>query len=266
MMRRLSAVLRKELRQLFASPIAYVVTTAYVSLTGLYFFQHLVSYNRLLFVLAGPTIARPDLDTGSIPLAVNTLNEVFIPAANDFSLLLLAVLPLVTMRVFAEERSQGTDELLLTTPLRTWELALAKHLTTYLFVALLLGAASIYPAVVVVKSRLGLGHLAALLAGQLAYGVALAAIGLACSALTQSQILAAILAYAIPFVLLDFAWLEPTVSSERAVAWLRELAILGHLDGFTRGVIALRHAAYFAALAALGFGASLASLDLLRAR
>jgi ABC-2 type transport system permease protein len=266
MMRRLWALLRKELRQLFASPIAYVVTTAYVSLTGVYFFQHLLSYNRLLFVLTGPTIARADLDTGAVPIQVNTLNEVFIPAANDFSLLLLAVLPLVTMRMFAEERALGTDELLLTTPLRTWELALAKHLTTYLFVALLLAAASIYPAVVVVQSRLGLGHLGALLFGQLGYGVALAAIGLACSALTQSQILAAVLAYAIPFVLLDFTWLEPTIQSEQAAALLREISILGHLESFSRGVIALRHAVYFAGLTALGFTASLATLDLLRAR
>ncbi len=265
MIRRLSALLRKELRQLFTSPIAYVVTTAYVSLTGIYFFQHLVNYNRMLFVLTGPGIARADVDSGALPLHVNTVSQVFVPAANDFSLLLLALLPLVTMRVFAEERSNGTDELLLTTPLRTWEVALAKHLTTYLFVALLLFAASIYPSVVVAKSRLGLGHLLALLAGQFAYGVALAAIGLACSALTQSQILAAVLAYAIPFVLLDFSWLEPT-ASEGVSGWLNEIAILGHLETFARGVIAVRHVVYFAGIAALGFAASLASLDLLRAR
>jgi ABC-2 type transport system permease protein len=263
--RRLGALFVKELRTLFASPIAYVVLTAYVALSGVYFFQHLLNYNRLLFVFQGEGIGTSGFDTGTLPLQVNSLNELFIPAANDFSLFLLAVLPLVTMRVFAEERAQGTDELLLTTPLRTWELVLAKHATTYLFVMLMIAASAIYPAMVVIRSQLGLDHLLALYLGQLSYGVAIAAIGLACSSITSSQLVAAMIAYAIPFALLDFAWLEPLLS-ESAAALLREVAILGHLDGFTRGVIELRHVVYFSSATVLGFVVSMASLEMSRAR
>lgn len=265
MTQRLGALFRKELRTLFASPVAYIVLTAYVALTGVYFFQHLLNYNRLLFVFQSEGIGTKSFDSGTIPAQVNSLNELFIPAANDFSLFLLAVLPLVTMRVFAEERAQGTDELLLTTPLRSWEVVCAKHGTTYLFVMLMLGASAIFPAIVVTRSALGLEHLAALYIGQLSYGVALAAIGLACSSLTASQIIAAILAYAIPFVLLDFAWLEPTLS-EGAATILREVAIQGHLDSFTRGVVELRHQVYFSGLVLLGLVVSMASLELMRAR
>ena len=145
MTQRLGALFRKELRTLFASPVAYIVLTAYVALTGVYFFQHLLNYNRLLFVFQSEGIGTKSFDSGTIPAQVNSLNELFIPAANDFSLFLLAVLPLVTMRVFAEERAQGTDELLLTTPLRSWEVVCAKHGTTYLFVMLMLGASAIFP-------------------------------------------------------------------------------------------------------------------------
>ena len=265
MSRRLSALFVKELRTLFASPIAYVVLTAYVALSGVYFFQHLLNYNRLLFVFHGEGIGTSSFDAGTIPLQVNSLNELFIPAANDFSLFLLAVLPLVTMRVFAEERAQGTDELLLTTPLRTWELVFAKHATTYLFVMLMIAVSAIYPAIVVVRSQLGADHLLALYLGQLSYGVAIAAIGLACSSLTRSQLVAAMIAYAIPFALLDFAWLEPRLTESTATL-LREVAILGHLDSFTRGVIELRHTVYFASAAVLGFVVSMASLEMLRAR
>ena len=149
MRRRLQALFRKELHALFASPIAYAVLTAYVSLTSIYFFQHLLSYNRLLFVFQGEGIGAQSFDRGTVPLQVNSLEELFIPAANDFSLFLLAVLPLVTMRVFAEERANGTDELLLTTPLRAWEIALAKHGATYFFVALMLAVSALYPTIVV---------------------------------------------------------------------------------------------------------------------
>jgi ABC-2 type transport system permease protein len=265
MIQRLGALFRKELRTLFASPVAYVVLTAYVALTGVYFFQHLLNYNRLLFVFQSEGLGTQSFDRGTVPLQVNSLNELFIPAANDFSLFLLAVLPLVTMRVFAEERAQGTDELLLTTPLRSWEIVCAKHGATYLFVTLMLATSAFFPAIVVLRGSLGLEHLAALYIGQLSYGIAIAAVGLACSSLTQSQIIAAVLAYAIPFVFLDFAWLEPTLSENAAIV-LREVALLGHLDAFTRGVIELRHQVYFGGLVLLGLTVSVASLELVRAR
>lgn len=265
MTRRLWALFRKELRTLFASPIAYIVLTAFVALTGVYFFQHLLTYNRLLFVFQSEAIGAGGFDAGTIPLQVNSLNELFIPASNDFSLFLLAVLPLVTMRVFAEERAHGTDELLLTTSIRPWEVALAKHLSTYVFVFLMLAVSAIYPAAVVAKSRLGMEHLLALYMGQLGYGVAVAAIGLACSSLTQSQIVAAVLAYAIPFMILDFTWLHP-VLSEGIAELLNELALQSHFDSFARGVIELRRGIYFGGIVALGFTISVGSMEFTRAR
>ena len=265
MIRRLVALAKKELRQLFGSPIAYVVLTVYVALTGIYFFQHLVSYNQLLFVFQSEGMTSANFDQGSVPSQINVLNEVFVPSAEDFGLFLLVVLPLVTMRVFAEERANGTDELLLTSGLRPYEVALAKHAVTYGFVVLLLAGSAIYPAVVVLRAGLGFEHLVALYVGQLCYGCAVASIGLACSSFTSSQIVAAALGYAIPFVLLDFAWLSNSVSEAVASA-LREVALLSHYGSFPRGVIELRHVIYFASIAGLGWLASVASLELSRAR
>jgi gliding motility-associated transport system permease protein len=264
-MQRISALARKELRQLFASPIAYVVLTVYVALTGIYFFQHLVSYNQLLFVYQSEGLSAGGFDQGTVPTRINVLNEVFVPSAEDFGLFLLVVLPLLTMRVFAEERANGTDELLLTSGLRPYEVALAKHGVTYAFVALMLVASAIYPAVVVMRAGLGMEHLVALCLGQLFYGCAVASIGLACSSLTSSQIVAAVLGYAIPFVLLDFAWLSNTVS-EGVAAVLREVALLPHYGSFARGVIELRNVVYFTGIAALGWLMSVASFELSRAR
>lgn len=265
MIGRVLALAQKELRQLFASPIAYVVGTAYVALTGIYFFQHLVSYNQLLFVYQSEGLGGGGFDQGTVPSHINVLNEVFVPAADDFGLFLLVVLPLVTMRVFAEERASGTDELLLTSGLRPFEVALAKHAVTYLFVVLLLAASAIYPAVVVSRAALGFEHLIALYVGQLCYGCAIASIGLACSSFTSSQIVAAVLGYSIPFVLLDFAWLSNAVSEPVARA-LGEIALLGHYGSFPRGVIELREVLYFASIAFLGWLASLTALELGRAR
>ena len=204
-------------------------------------------------------------DQGTVPSQINVLNEVFVPSADDFGLFLLVVLPLVTMRVFSEERANGTDELLLTSELRPWEVAFAKHGVTYLFVMLLLAGSAIYPAVVVLRGGLGFEHLLALYSGQLFYGCAVASLGLACSAFTSSQIVAAVLGYAIPFVLLDFAWLSNAVS-ESVAAILREAALLTHYGSFSRGVIELRNVIYFGGITLLGWLASVASLELSRAR
>ena len=165
MIHRLWALSKKEARQLFASPIAYVVLTIYVALTGIYFFQHLVSYNQLLFVYQSEGMTSSSFDQGTVPSQINVLNEVFVPSAEDFGLFLLVVLPLVTMRVFSEERANGTDELLLTSGLRPYEVALAKHGVTYGFVLLLLAGSAIYPAVVVLRAGLGFEHLVALYVG-----------------------------------------------------------------------------------------------------
>ncbi len=265
MTQRLGALLGKELHSLFASPIAYVVLTAFVSLSAIFFFQHVVTYNRLLFVFQGQAIGMGGFDAGTPPRQLNILEEVFIPSSGDLSLLLLALIPLITMRVFAEEKATGTDELLLTTPIRPWELVLAKHVATYFFVGLLLATSAVFPAVAIEKGRLGLEHLFALYLGQFSYGVALAAIGLACSSLTRSQIVAAVLAYTIPFVLLDFGWLEPMLSDDVA-SFLRRLSLQERFESFARGVLELRHAIYFAGLTGIGFAVSLASIQLGRAR
>ena len=77
--------------------------------------------------------------------------------------------------------------------------------------------------------------------------------------------MAAVIAYAVPFVLLDFGWLEPALSQGAATV-LREVALQGHLDSYTRGVIELRDQIYFAGLTLIGFTVSTAALDLGRAR
>ena len=118
---------------------------------------------------------------------------------------------------------------------------------------------------VVARSGLGFEHLFALYVGQLCYGCAIASIGLACSSFTASQIVAAVLGYAIPFVLLDFAWLTNTVSEEVANR-LKEIALLSHYGAFPRGVIELSEVAYYFGIAFLGWLASVTSLELGRAR
>ena len=129
----------------------------------------------------------------------------------------------------------------------------------------MLAASGIFPAVAVQQANLGGLHLLSLYVGQLGFGVAVASIGLACSSLTHSQIVAAVVAYALAFLLYDFNWIQGVVS-EGVAGFLRELELQSHVEGFTRGVVGLRHFAYFFGVAAVGYTISIASLGLGRAR
>ena len=111
----LRALMRKEFATLFGSPMAYLALTMVALVTALIFFDHLRLYNQLLFVYATTTMGGFETDT--IPDYINLWDTVFFPVMEALGLTLLGAVPLVTMRVFAEERARGTDELLLTTHL-----------------------------------------------------------------------------------------------------------------------------------------------------
>ena len=129
------ALVRKELATLFASPLAYLALTLVMLVTALIFFDHLRIYNQILFLYASSTMGGFESDT--VPDHINVRDSVFFPVLETLGITLIALIPLITMRVFAEERARGTDELLLTTrALAERRSSLAKFAVTYAFVLL----------------------------------------------------------------------------------------------------------------------------------
>ena len=197
----LRALVRKELASLFGAPTAYLALTMVALVTALIFFDHLRLYNQILFVYASATMG--GFASDSVPDYVNLWDSVFFPVMETLGLTLIGTVPLITMRVFAEERARGTDELLLTTRLTAGQIVLAKFAVAYLFVALMMAVSFLYPATAIEQGGLGLEHLAAVFLGLTLHGIGLASIGLACSAFTSSQLVAAVSAWAVAFLLWD---------------------------------------------------------------
>jgi ABC-2 type transport system permease protein len=258
---RFLALCRKELAGLFGAPTAYLALTMVALVTALIFFDHLRLYNQILFVYATSTFG--GFDSDAIPDHVNLWNNVFTPVLENLGLTLMAAVPLVTMRAFAEERAQGTDELLLTAGIRPGEIVLAKFAVSFGFVALIMLVSFVYPATAVEQGGLGLEHLAAIFTGLLLHGVALASIGLACSAWTRSQLVAAISGWAAAFLLWDFSWANAFVS-EGVAGFLDRIALHPRYGSFSEGVVALENLAYFAGVALVGMALARFSFDLRR--
>ncbi len=262
-MSELRALLRKELAVLFGSPVAYLTLTVTGLVTALLFFDHLRAYNQILFTYTSSLMG--GFEIGTVPDRVSVEDQVFLPLMEQLGVTLIGILPLVTMRVFAEERARGTDELLLTTRLTPTGIVLAKFSACWIFTALLLAVSCIYPATALLRAGLGGLHLVAVYLGLLGLGLALTSIGLACSAFSSSQLLAAVSAYAVAFVLYDFSWAYPFVGAS-AGRLLDALSLEPRFAGFAEGLVRLADLAYFAGIAAVSFALARLSLDWSRVR
>ena len=257
----LCALIRKEFATLFGSPTAYLTLTMVALVTALIFFDHLRLYNQILFVYASTTMG--GFSTDVIPEYINLWDAVFFPVMETMGLTLIGAVPLVTMRVFAEERSRGTDELLISTSLRPTTIVLAKFLVTFAFVTLMMAVSFVYPATAIERGGLGLQHLGAVFVGLTLHGIGLAAIGLACSAFTPSQLVAAVSGWAVAFALWDFGWTYPFVG-EQTAAFLDTLALHPRYGSFSEGIVSLANIVYFVGLTLVGLALARFSFDLRR--
>jgi ABC-type transport system involved in multi-copper enzyme maturation permease subunit len=121
----------------------------------------------------------------------------------------------------------------------------------------------VYPATAIERGGLGMQHLAAVFAGLTLHGIGLASIGLACSAFTSSQLVAAVSGWAVAFVVWDFGWLQPFVGA-RAGALLDAISLHPRYGSFSEGIVALEHVVYFVGLALICMALARFSFDLRR--
>ena len=260
-MRPFLALVRKEFLSLFGAPTAYLTLTMVALVTAIVFFEHLRLYNQVLFVFASSNMG--GFDTDAIPDYVNLWDSVFFPVMDTLGIMLLALIPLITMRVFAEERSRGTDELLVTTDLTPAQIVAAKFLVTFAFVTLTLALSFVYPAAAIEQGGIGAEHLASVFTGLLALGVGVASLGLVCSAFTTNQLVAAVTGWALAFVLWDFSWANAFLNEGTAL-FLEQFAMQPRYGAFAEGIVGLENLAYFVALALVGMAVARFSFDLRR--
>ncbi len=223
-------IMKKELKDYFISPIAYIVIAIFLLLTGWFFFT--------TFFL------------------VNQANM-----RNFFSLLppvFSFVIPAVTMRLFSEELNVGSYETLMTLPVTFTDIILGKFLAGVLFVGAILTPTLSYPIFISLLGELDWGPVVGGYFGALLLGGAFTAIGLFSSALTRNQIISFIVGAVICFglTLLDKMLFLIPEGLVKAVAYFGAAA---HFQNVARGIIDSRDILYFVSLAFVGlYGANLA--------
>ena len=256
-MRNVLTIIRKELRAYFVSPIAYVVLTGFLLLGGWFFFNLLSRFNVLLSIYT-------QLQQGAADQL--NLNEfVIAPLMHNLSIVLVILVPMITMRAYAEEKKGGTYELLLTSPLRTGEIVLGKFLASFVFICIMLGLTGVYPAVLIAFGNPEIGVLLAGYLGLLLLATSFVAVGLLTSSFTENQIIAAVSGLVATLLLYIIGWPADT-AGEVLGPLLRYLSVTEHFAEMVNGLIDTQDLVYFASLILLSLFLTQRSVESLRWR
>lgn len=259
-MKGILAIFRREMSSYFVSPIAYIVIGFFLLIAGFVFTSILSSIMEYVQMQQmqrqmGPP---PEMDVPS---------QVLRSFLGFVSTIILFMIPMLTMGVYAEERKRGTMEMLMTSPITEFQIVLGKFLASLALFALMLLPTLIFQVIMAQFSEPGIpwkvlwsGYL-----GIFLLGAVLIAFGSFISALTESQIIAAVITF-VTFLLLwvlDFGVRGST-------SWLGEilqyLSILRHFDDFSRGVIDTTALVFYVSMIVLGIFLTLRTLDSMRWR
>ncbi len=254
-MRNIWTICRKELGSYFASPVAYLLLTMFGLIFG-FFFWNALSF----FVIEGMEM---QLRGETSPMNVN--EQIIRPLLSNVSVVGLFFIPMITMRLFAEEKRSGTIELLATSPVRDIEVILGKWFAALILYACLLLCTALNFGFLFLYGNpdwkpLAVGYLGLLLQGGL-----LLAVGTFISTLTKNQIIAGAATFGVCLLL----WVLEWVSGYDSASWatvLAYLSVITHFDSFARGVIDSKDVVFYLTGIFLGLFATARSMESLRWR
>lgn len=254
-MRNVLIIWRKEMRSYFVSPVAYLLLAMFAVIFG-FFFWNILGY----FVFTG---MESQMRGEMFPMNLN--EQVIRPLLSNVGVIGLFFIPMITMRLFSEEKRSGTIELLVTSPIRDGEIILGKWLAalTLYGVLLLLTALNF---IFLFKygnpdwKPLAIGYL-----GLLLQAGALLAIGMFISTLTKNQIIAGAATFGVCLLL----WVLEWVSGYETSTWasvLSYMSVVTHSGSFSKGLLDSKDTVYYLTLTFLGIFFTARSLESLRWR
>ena len=231
------AVSTRELRSYFLSPLAYVVIALFLALSG-YLFALILANGREASLRG---------------------------LVQNVSVLYLFIVPAISMRLLAEEQRTGTVELLLTNPVQEWEIVTGKFVASVMLVLVMLGLTLLFPLFLFIYGNPDRGPIITGYVGIFLQAAAFLSIGLWASSLTQNQIVAAIVSFALLLIL----WLSENLGQflgGTIGSIISYTSVITHFQSFPQGVIQSNDVIYYLSLVLAGIVLSTLSLQSRRYR
>ena len=244
------AIAHKEIRSYFASPVAYVVIGLFALLFG-YFYVAILTW----FVQQSMQ-ASMGMGGGAL-----SLNQQFVrPLLMNATVVLLFVMPMITMRTYAEEKRTGTMELLLTSPLTDLQIILGKFLGALTLYSSMLAVTLLYVGVLFVFGNPEWKPIVTAYLGLLLFGGAFISVGMLISSFTRNQIVAGMITFGVFLLLWVIDWLG-NFAGPAAEPIINYLSITQHFDDFAKGVIDTKHLIYYVSFITFGLFLTAKSVD-----
>lgn len=242
-MKNILTLMGKELRLYFISPIAYVVAMVFLAISDFLFYNQIQYFSGLSMRMMQFQNNLPEL---------NIHDAVFRPTLFNMSFILLLIMPLLTMRLFAEEKKEHTNELLMTSPITITEIVFGKFIAALVVYFLLLVLSLHLPLMLSLAVDISWEPLFTSYLGLFLMGAVFLSMGLFASALTDNQMIAAVISFGI-LIGLWMAGASVHTAGESALGQVANyLSMSNHLDQFIKGLISSRSLTYFISMTALG--------------
>jgi len=258
--RNVYAIFQREFQSYFVSPIAYVVTTMFLVITGYFFYTYLSGFLQLAVV---STIQAQQMRTLPPNLNVNML--VIQPLFHNFSLVSIFMVPLITMRLMAEEKKSMTIELLLTSPVTTVQTVMGKFFAGFALYLVMVSPTIIFFLIIV---NFGDPEVMPILSGYLGLlllGSGLIGLGLLISSTTENQIIAGAISFGLFLLFWVIGWVANFVDPGTGSV-LSYLSLVNHFDDFTKGVVDTKHIFYYLSVLFFGLYMTYRSIESIRWR
>jgi ABC-2 type transport system permease protein len=247
--RNVLAIADKELRSYFASPIAYIIIGLFALLFGWFFYVYLTFFVQRSTGMAG-------MGGGATNINQDMIRYVLMNSA----VIILFVMPMITMRTYAEEKRSGTIELLLTSPLTDVQIILGKFFGAMGLYAAMLLVTLLYMGILFIYGNPEWRPIASGYLGLLLMGGCFISLGLLISSLTKNQIVAGVLTFAVFLMLWVINWIGDQSGPTTRVI-VNYLSIVDHFDDFARGIIDTKHLVYYLSFITFGLFLTAKSVD-----
>lgn len=219
----MKAILKRELSAYFNSAIGYIVLAIFYFFSGMYFFLYCLYYGSA------------------------SLTPVF---ANMF-MIVLFLIPIITMKSFSEEKRQKTDQALLTAPVSLFEVVMGKFLGAFVLYMCCVAIFLLYTLVICFFTTPDWAVILCTILGMLLLGSALIAIDIFVSALTESQVIAAIISLAAGLFIYMIDSLASITQSQFLINILSGVSFNAHFNNFTYGILDLSDVVFFVSVIAV---------------
>ena len=244
-------IAKRDLGSFFNSPIFYVITTVFLIIYS-YIFVNILIFFSMQSMQSG--------QLQQMGMALNVNEMVIEPSFQNMAVVLLLIIPIVTMRSFAEEKKSKTFRLLLSSPVHLKEIILGKFLACMIVVTLMVLISSYSIGFLFMIGEPDVGPVLTGYLGILLTAGCYVSVGIFASSLTENQIVAAVITFGFSLFMWVIGWGAQTANSTTGQV-LEYLSIIEHMDRFLKGMLETSDLAYYLSFIIFGLFLCYRTLD-----